>query len=55
MAKKHDHVYGRIAAGHTGPGAKTLTWKACGICGQEDPDNKRPADAVDTAPKETSE
>jgi len=52
---KHRHVYAPIVAGYTASGEKPLSWRACGICGAEDPKAKRPADAVDEVPEEEEE
>jgi hypothetical protein len=46
----HKHRYVPIVAGYTAPGEKTLSWRACGICGAEDPKAKRPAEAYDSDP-----
>jgi hypothetical protein len=48
----HKHVYGNVVAGYTKEGETPLSWKQCGICGRDDPKNKRPAGAVDDKPKD---
>ena len=51
---EHKHQFAPIVAGYTAPGEKALSWKACGICGQEDPKDPRPDEAVDKRPEEDS-
>ncbi len=50
MVKKHDHVYVPVVAGYTEPGDKPLKFHSCAICGKADPDDPRPAAAIDHPP-----
>lgn len=50
MVKKHDHEFVRVVAGFAEPEKKPAAFKACAICGKDDPNKPRPAGALDHPP-----
>ena len=53
MVEKHVHEFAKVTANYTEPGQDALTWRACRTCGAQDPQAKRPKEALDAPPEES--